>query len=229
VLVTRPEPGAGETAARLVEMGFRPLVAPMLRVRVMAAEMPAAGGLQAVLVTSGNALAGLPAALFGVRLLTVGAATAARARGLGFTDVHSADGDAADLAVLARDCCDVGRGPVLLAHGAGHGDTLAEALAADGFEVRRATVYEAHAVDRVPAGAAAAWCGDVIGAALFFSAETARAFVGLIEAAGWRAGARGVVAGAIGAAAAAALAPLPWRQVRVADRPDQEAMLALLK
>jgi uroporphyrinogen-III synthase len=229
VLVTRPEPGAHRTAARLVELGFRPVLAPMLAVRMQAADLPAPAEVQAVLVTSANAVAGLPAAFGRVRLLAVGAATAARARAAGFGDVRSADGDAGDLAALARACCTPAGGRLLLAHGAGQGDGLTAALTADGFAVARAAVYAARAVERMPAAAAAAWRAGGVAAALFYSAETARAFVTVATAEGMQAGAVGAMAVAIGAAAAAALAPLPWRAVRVADRPDQEAMLALLR
>ncbi len=229
VLITRPEPGASETAARIADLGFRPLLAPMLVVRPIPSVLPSPRHVQAVLVTSGNALTGLPESFTGVRLLTVGAATAARARLTGFTDVHSADGDARDLAALARARCTQTGAPLLLVHGAGQGDALAAALLADGFQVGRAAVYQARPASHMPAAVASAWRSRQIGAALFFSAETARAFVTLVTAGRSAAAAANALAVAIGAPAAAALAPLPWGAVRVADRPDQEAMLALLR
>jgi uroporphyrinogen-III synthase len=81
----------------------------------------------------------------------------------------------------------------------------------------------------MPDAVMSVWRAGRIGAALFFSAETARAFVALVTADHAAEAAANTLAVAIGAPAAAALAPLPWLAVRVADRPDQEAMLALLR
>jgi uroporphyrinogen-III synthase len=65
-------------------------------------------------------------------------------------------------------------------------------------------------------------------AILFFSAETARQFARLLTRAGLREPVTSVDACAIGAAAAAAIEGLPWRRVRRAAQPTQDAMLALL-
>src|SRR5436305_9304945 len=94
VLITRPFAG-GEATSRLVaSMGWRPLLAPVLKVAPIATQLPPPTGLQAVLVTSANALPGLPAAYHRLPLMAVGDATAARAREAGFAQVHSAAGDA---------------------------------------------------------------------------------------------------------------------------------------
>ena len=80
VLITRPEPGASDTAARVEELGLTPIVAPVLRIERTPARLPAAASLAAVLVTSGNAVDALPEAYRGTRVLSVGDATAERAR-----------------------------------------------------------------------------------------------------------------------------------------------------
>ena len=100
VLVTRPEPGASDTAARVAALGFAPILAPVLRIRAIPAHLPAASAVAAVLVTSGNAIDALPPAYHSARLLTVGDATAARARAAGFGQIFSAAGDAEALAAL---------------------------------------------------------------------------------------------------------------------------------
>ena len=65
-------------------------------------------------------------------------------------------------------------------------------------------------------------------AALFFSAETARQFVRLAQAAELAAAVHDVDAVAIGRPAAVALQAMPWRRIRVAARPNQDEMLELL-
>ncbi len=225
VLVTRPQPGADATADRLRALGIAAVVAPMLRVRARPLVQPPA--VQAVLVTSGQALPSLMAASVRGPVLAVGDATAARARALGLAPVHSAAGDAADLAGLAGRLLERGGAPLLLACGRGQGGALAAALRADGFRVLRRVAYAAEPVRRLPPPAAAALEGGALRAALFLSAETARAF-GRALPAGLVPALATVEALAIGAAAAAALHGLPWRRVRVAARPTEDGVLALL-
>lgn len=102
VLVTRPEPGASATAARLAAMGFSPVVLPLTE--IVATPPPASGSCDAVVATSANALRHAPAdylaALADRRLYAVGAATAAAARQAGFADIAVAAGTATDLAGL---------------------------------------------------------------------------------------------------------------------------------
>ena len=59
VLITRPEAGAADTAARVTGLGLRPVIAPLLAIQALPAALPQADRLQAVLIASGNALAGV--------------------------------------------------------------------------------------------------------------------------------------------------------------------------
>ena len=224
-LITRPLPAAEATAARVRALGRPAVLAPLLAIRALAAGLPEAPA--AIAVTSGHALAGLPARLHGVPLFAVGAATAARARAAGFAHVASADGDAAALAaLLARDAP---AGELLLAVGEGQGAALEQALAAAGCRVLRRAVYAAEPVDSLPAEARAALTAGTLGAALFFSAETARVFVRLVTAAGLAENLAAIDACAIGRPAAVALETLRWRRIRLAASPTEDAMLALLR
>ncbi len=225
MLVTRPEPGASVTAARLQAEGWRPVVAPFLAVRSVCVPLPHPAQVQAVVAASGNAVA-LPGAYHGLPLLAVGNATAARARAAGFRQVRSADGDAAALTELAVRTLDPAHGPLLLATGRGQGMALARGLRRSGFAVRRRAIYAAAPVRRFPAQAAEA-VANGLQAALFFSTETAHAFVHCLPNS-LRTCLRCTDAAVIGQGAAEALRHLPWRAVRVAVRPTQDEVLALL-
>jgi uroporphyrinogen-III synthase len=229
VLITRPEPGGSDTAARVAALGYQPIVAPLLDIHVLHAALPAAERLHAILVTSGNAIPSLPASHHYLPLFAVGAATAARARAAGFAQVNSADGDANALAELVARSCDRHAGPVLLAGGRGQGEGLAADLRARGFRVIRRVVYVAAPVTALPDVARNTFASGRLAAALFFSAETARQCVRLLQAARLPEAVRPVDALAIGEAAAVALQSLPWRRICVAARPNQDAMLALLR
>ncbi len=224
VLITRPEPGASETAGRIRLLGLTPVLAPMLHIAKLPVRLEPAVG--AVLVTSSNALPPLPAGLHGLPLLAVGDATAARAQAAGFTKVCSGDGDAAALAALAAEVLPPGT-VLLLATGAGQGASLAADLRHRGFRVHRRAVYAAQPVHGLPKAARHALADGSLGSAMFLSADTARAFVRALPA-GLRPALTGVEALAIGQPAAEVLMQLPWRRVRVSAKPTLASVMALL-
>lgn len=223
MLITRPREAPARTEALVRARGFEPLAAPLLTVRHFSPAMPPR--VQAVLVTSGNALPGLK--LQDAPLLAVGDATAERATAAGFTDVHSAAGDGAALVALAARLLRPAAGPLLLACGRGQGRALEAALRAQKFAVIRRVTYAAVPVARFPAEAAAALRAGRVDAALFLSGETAAAFVRLLPP-GLAATLENVLALAIGKPAADALKPLRWRQIRLASSPTLDDVLALL-
>jgi uroporphyrinogen-III synthase len=75
VLITRPEPGASETAHRIAALGLTPIVAPVLEIRATAGHLPPTNQIAAILLTSGNAVGALPQGYRHIPTLTVGAAT----------------------------------------------------------------------------------------------------------------------------------------------------------
>lgn len=229
VLVTRPRPGAARTAARLRELGFSPVLAPALTIQALPARLPDPAQVQAVLITSANALPAMPADYRARPLFAVGGATAMHARQAGFTDIHNADGDAATLAALVAQICDPTADKLVLLSGRGQGGALAVALRARGFRVLRRVVYAAIPIPELPMDARAALAGGRIGHALFFSAETARAFLRQVHRAKLTDCLRKIDAISIGQPARVALEAVAWRRIRVAARPTQDAMLACLR
>jgi uroporphyrinogen-III synthase len=103
VLVTRPEPGAARTAARLRALGHDAVVLPLSQTNPLPVDLDAVK-FDAVAVTSANALRHAPHALI-ARLAAlpchaVGKRTAETARAAGFRTVTEGPGDAAGLARL---------------------------------------------------------------------------------------------------------------------------------
>jgi uroporphyrinogen-III synthase len=99
VLVTRSEPGASETAQRLADKGYAPVVEPLFVIETLPTALPPYDALAFTSANGVRAFARLDAArdrpVFGV-----GSRTAQEALEAGFTSVMSADGDVGDLAVL---------------------------------------------------------------------------------------------------------------------------------
>lgn len=224
VLITRPLADARETAQLVEARGWVPVVAPVLQVRqgAVAPGLP----IDAVLVTSRNAVPALPADYHPLLLLAVGRATAARSRQAGFGTVIDADGDARDLAALTCRTLPAGS-RLLVAHGRGQGGALMAALRRSGFVVLGRCAYAVSPVRRLPPAAETALRAEELRAATFLSAETARAFVRLVPQRLLPLLAD-VDAVAIGPGVADALSPLPWRRVHVSVRPTLDQVLALL-
>jgi uroporphyrinogen-III synthase len=223
ILVTRPLADALRITGSIEARGFTPVIAPLLQVRTLFPEVP--HDVQAVLVTSANALD--PVSAWDVKLFAVGDATAARARTIGFEDVTSASGDAAALVALVTEKLHQDAGPLLLLSGAGQGGAVCEGLRHAGFRVIRRVTYAATPVRLLPQAATDALEHGDLHAAIFLSAETASTFVRLLPESSVH-NVQGVVAVAIGKAAADALKPLPWREVRLAATPTLDDVLALL-
>ncbi|HYF09618.1 MAG TPA: uroporphyrinogen-III synthase, partial [Acetobacteraceae bacterium] len=221
---TRPEPGAAETAAAVAVLGWTPVLAPALVLAPL--PPPRLPKAQAVLLpsrASARALGALRLPAF-----AVGEGTAAEARAQGCVALTAAEGDAAALAALVAQRLDPEAGPLLLAVGQGYGAELAAALRARGFRVIRRVVYAATPAPALAPEAAAALASGQVGAALFLSPRSAAITCRLILRAGLAEAARGIRALALSPRIAAALAPLPWGEVRAADRPDPARLLALL-
>jgi uroporphyrinogen-III synthase len=219
ILVTRPEPGASATAARLKTLGHHPILAPCLAITPRRASLPDSPA--AIIITSGQAIPALPARYRNTQIFCVGDATAGRLREAGFFSVESASGDAADLyrLITARRLS----GTLLLVTGTGHGLALATQLRAAGAKIIRRTVYTATPLKTLPAEAAQALADQKLNAALFYSAESARAFTRLNPP-----GTASLEAFALSPAVADALHGLPWTKIRVALAPTEADLLALL-
>jgi uroporphyrinogen-III synthase len=218
VLITRPIEDANATAEILRARGHEPVIAPLLEIRYReGVSIPA--DAQAVLATSANGVRALAknTPRRDLRVFAVGAQSAQAARLAGFTDVSSADGDANDLAKLVI-ASTFPKGAMLL-HAAGaetRGD-LAGALQREGYRVRTVALYDAMPAAEIAADLAA------IDAALFYSPRSAAIFAKLAGACDK------ILACCISAATADALKPLHLHDVRVADRPNQDSLLALLR
>lgn len=229
VLITRPEPGATETASRVAALGLTPVVAPVLEVEAAGGAVRGLGHIVATLLTSRNAVGGCPALCHTRPAFAVGDATAAHARGAGFWDVRSAGGDAVALAALIAATLHPGAGPLFLPTGQRQGHGLARDLRGRGFRVIRRVVYRAKPAALLPEAAKIRLQRGDVRTVLFFSAETARHFVRLLRAANLGDSVNAVDAVTISDRATVALRGLPWRRISVASEPNQDAMLALLQ
>jgi len=230
VLITRPRDDAAATAARLVERGVVAEIESLLDIRFLPPPEFDWRHVQAVLITSANGVRALAAAtpIRAIPVFTVGDASAAEARRLGFSLVRSAGGDVATLARLVEDSLIPEDGALVQVAANVEAGDLSGRLSAVGFEVRKTRLYESRRVNGLSGPLVECLKSARIDAAMFFSPRTARTFVTLAEAAGVSGDLRSVVAYALSPAVAEELRAADWRAVRVASRPEQDALLAVL-
>ena len=231
LLLTRPEPDAQRTAAALRERGHTVVVAPLMRIDVLADAEIGAGPWAAILVTSANAAHAIAAhrgkkALENVPVFAVGERSAQAMREAGFADVRSADGGVGDLAQLVGERMKVGPSLLYLA-GAERAGDLAAKLAPRGLAVHTAVVYRAVAVDGLPPAAADALAEGLEGV-LHFSRRTAEAYVNAARAVGMLESALKPTQFCLSAQIAEPLAQAGASIIHVARRPIEAALIELL-
>lgn len=228
VLVTRPEPGASRTAARLAADGFSPIVLPLTEILPLEPAMPE-GDIAAVVISSANAIRGAPAPLLASLsskpVFAVGDETAAAARAAGFVDVRSSAGDAN---CLVRDVTAGMPAEARAAYLCGRVrlDTLEAQLAALGFSVVAIETYDTH--ERLPAlEELTALDAGPVAAALLYSAKGAACLARVVSP---RTGTifRDTAFICISPRVARELATVASGSVLAAKTPDENAMFELL-
>ncbi|GJE73587.1 uroporphyrinogen-III synthase [Methylorubrum suomiense] len=227
IWVSRPEPGAARTARRLEGLGHAALVVPVLRIVPTGTSLPP-GRFDGLILTSGNAVAATDAAPRDLPVLAVGARTAERARRAGFRRVHSAEGDAGDLAALVADTLAPGS-TLLHAAGEDRKPEPAASLAAAGFSVTVWNAYAARAEEALPDAVARALRAEDEtrpAAALHYSRRSAQVAAGLCREAGLAGAFRALAHYCLSPDVEAGLAEFGLAAHFVATRPSEDALLA---
>ena len=229
LLITRPVSEGARTAAALQSQGHETLLAPLLRIEWLATDF-GPGPWDAVIMTSASAARAVSEhprrdELLRLKLFTVGSHTARAARACGFRDVVSADGDVSDLLdLLTRSPPRAGR--LLYLAGADRTVDLCAALAPMGMQVETVVIYRAVAETRLPSEVEAAFAAQEIDGVLHFSPRTAAAFI--IAAAAIAPAVIALPHFCLSAAVAKPLQAAGARDLRIAARPDEAALLELI-
>jgi uroporphyrinogen-III synthase len=220
VWITRAQPGADATAARVEALGFTPVVDPLLEVAPIAASVDLSG-IAAVAFTSANGVQAFSKLAGGrdLPVFTVGRATASAASEAGFSSVSSADGDVAD---LTRLIVAAGPGPVLWAGAREPAGDLVAMLNDAGVAAHGVAIYET--VDRPPSEATLALLDRPL-TVLLHSPRAARVLAEILR----RRPAPALRTLCLSETVAASLEALVERgSVAFAPRPDETALLSLL-
>jgi uroporphyrinogen-III synthase len=208
-----------------MERGHQALLAPLLEPRFHDGPELALSDIQAILLTSANGVRALArrTSRRDLPVFAVGPQTAEEARKAGFTTVKNADGDAR---ALARATTRWAQQSDVLLHVCGEDalGTLADDLSARGFQVRRCVLYAIMPAQALPPEAEAALRERQLDGAMFFSPKSARLFCALADGLPTES----LTAFCISPVTAQALSPSAFARLAVAEKPNQDALLALL-
>lgn len=233
VLITRPEADARRTAARLRALGHEVVGSPVLSVQPIADAEFRPGPWEAVLITSANAARAIAAhprrsEVLACRLIAVGRRSAEAAAEAGFAEVACADGDESDL--VRYVAAQFAESPARFLYLAG--TDLAADLAGDlvrrGLAVETVVIYRAAPAERLTPAAHAALSQGAIDAVLHYSQRSAEAFVELCRTAGLLEPALNTCHCCLSEPIASVLARAGAKCIRVAKKPDESTLVALL-
>ncbi len=227
VLLTRPREDSEVLSDLLHGHGIETVIEPMMEI-IPTGIIPDFDGVQAVLLTSANGARALAdkSTARDVPVFAVGDATAYAAREAGFASVESASSDVRALADLVQARLKPDDGALLHPAGSRVAGDLAGMLNGQGFDVRRAVLYEARLSVDLSEPICEQLAAGALDAALFFSPRTAQSFGILINQARLSSACANMDAFCLSAAVADALRELPWRTVRIAETPEIGALLS---
>jgi uroporphyrinogen-III synthase len=232
LLVTRPEPDARRTADTLRARGHAAVLAPLLRLESIYADL-GSGPWAMVLMTSANAaraIAGHPrmGEIAGLPALAVGRHSADAARDVGFRDVTSADGAAPDLVRITAARALAPNLRVLYLAGQDRSHDLGAELGAHGIEVRTAVVYRAVPVRRLTDDVLSALAAGRIEGALHYSRRSATTLLQAAAAGGVLNAVLSLAHYCLSSEIATLLRDAGANRMQVASRPEESALLELL-
>ena len=230
LVVTRPQADSERTAAALRARGHDVLVAPLMQIEPVAADLSGTWG--GIIVTSANApgaVAGNPAGktLSKLPLFAVGRRSADAARQAGFANVTSAGGDVRDLVQLIAERHADAAAPLLYLAGEDRAADLVAELVVHGIAAEMAVVYRAVIAPFPPALTAALKAGAV-DAVLHFSKRSAENYIAGARQAGVIEQALDVRHLCLSRPIAEPLSGAGAGSIAVGKRPDEAALIELL-
>lgn len=217
VWITRTQPSANESAKTFEQAGYKPVIAPLLNVEPRAVGKTVPDNAVLVFTSQNGVRAFCNSEMCrDLPVITVGDATAALARELGFLNVRSAGGTSDDIAPLIADGPDK---TAIYIHISGTHirGAVSEDLRARGFKAERRIYYGSSTVQTLPDIDI-----DKIDVAVFFSPMAAETLARLAPRTA------NMSALSISAAADTALGALVFKDRYIAKAPTLESMIAAL-
>jgi uroporphyrinogen-III synthase len=235
VLITRPKIMSETLAATLQGLGYETVIEPLLSITPLSSPSPHTSVIDAVMITSGNALLVLQdrqseiTGLLDILCFCVGSRTAKAAEAFGFRRVLHAAGDGSELAGLIHDTSTGRSFSILHIAGRDVSGAARQRLEEQGHRVTEWPVYDAIPAPAFTPATRTLFSKQGFNAVVVFSPKTARVLNGLLAQAEFEACCARLAAICLSEAVACELKTLPWRHLLSSPRPTEEAIIACLQ
>lgn len=233
LLVTRSGADAERQAARLTALGHEPLIHPLLEIDYPRLGPLPLSGVQALILTSRNALRGLSqngalAAAKRLPAFCVGEGTAGAAREMGFARVFIGEGAAKDLVPLIAQSIRPEHGALLYLTGTHLAFDLEAPLTQLGFTVRRTVLYDAREADAAAASRLAQDLRAGVDGVILMSPRGAAIFTSIVISLALEREVRAIKCYCYSDAIAEPLRKINGLTIAVCRRPTEADLLALI-
>ncbi len=230
VLITRAREDAEPLAEMLEEIGVETIIDPLLDIVFLPGPPLDLAGVQGLLITSANGVRAFcqRSDSRALPVYAVGDASAHEASKHGFQTVLSASGDVDALAALVGREAITSKGALLHVAGTAMAGDLAGLLTAMGYTCRREVLYEAKTATCLSEQTVDGFQSGRIDGVLLYSPRTAQIFVDLVRQQLPDLLMTRIIAYCLSANVKAKASQITWKRCRVADMPEQEALVALL-
>ncbi len=232
ILLTRPRAASERTAELLRHRGFACVIEPLLMIEHTHAPRPE-GVFGAVWITSSSAADLLKSPdqdisdLFPLPCFCRGVGTGEAAQEAGFQNIHKGASDVD----LARQTLDALKGKamsILYICGEIVDQKAQTLLRENGLALRKWPLYRAATLSDFSPETKARFVRGDFAALSAFSRRSAQTLVSLIEKNNLTSSCAAIIAIGLSQAAADVLKKLPWKELRVAAKPEEEEILASL-
>ena len=234
-LITRPLPEALQTAQHIALMGGVPLIDPLLFINPILDQQNLIyqhlDQADALIISSANALVGIKknAAHLEKSLFIVGSNTAKKCVEFGFKNIKAIVFESAELplAIMQNKTSKDKNFLHLTAHDAHN--LFYNNLEKEGLSIRTSLVYEAKATDQLSEVTQKMIVNHLLSGVLFYSARTASIFKKLLKKYDLCCHINQTEAFCLSHAIAEQLNPNMWKNIIIAEKPEHEMMLLVLR
>ncbi len=232
ILITRPKEDAEVLAAALQEMGFNPIIEPLLTIEPIYKDKKLLESLlaknpQAVLITSKYAVVALAhmTALRNISILTSGETTAACAREAGFKNVASVNDTARVLVEYILKHFEPKNGSILYVRGAEVTEDIEGQLSEKDFSIESVIVYNARPASEFSGNLIEKINRGGVDAVVFFSQNTANTYIKHAVANQLAGAHQNMIAICLSEAIAGTIRQLPWKDIAISNQADVKSMI----
>mgnify|MGYP000988168017 CR=1 FL=1 len=235
ILITRPIDDAKITAKELEALGLTPIISPLLSIHMRPITSEASfattnSPMGTIIISSSNAIRAIARYKIptNTQLITVGKRSEKIAKELGFTNVSSANGNVIDLILHIKTHFKPEQGKLIYASADVITTDLDTQLRNIGYDIERVIVYESRPVQEFSNNTISLIKERKINALTFYSQETAKHFLLLLEHYKLTAYTTNIVVFCMSQAIAKWLQKAQFHTILYPKHPNSDSMLELI-